>query len=56
MNNDLYNIYNEAYQSYLNNISPIIFMNTLLEKLINLLGCETGYIAKKQRILNSNNQ
>ena len=36
--------YNEAYQSYLNNISPIIFMNDFLDKLIQLTKSKSGYI------------
>ena len=40
----LRNFYNEAYQSYLNNISPIIFMNDLLDKIINMTYSQSGYI------------
>lgn len=37
-------IFNEAYQSYINNISPIVFMNTLLEKIINITESKSGLI------------
>lgn len=43
--NTFYIIFNDAYQSYLNSISPIIFMNTLLDKIITITGSKTGYIA-----------
>ena len=36
--------FNEAYQSYLNNISPLIFMNDFLDKIIELTGSKSGYI------------
>ncbi len=36
--------YNDAYHSYLNNISPLIFMNDFLEKLIKLTSSKSGYI------------
>lgn len=40
-----FSFFNEAYQSYLNNISPVIFLNTFLEKLVNLTGSRSGFIA-----------
>jgi signal transduction histidine kinase/CheY-like chemotaxis protein len=47
INNDLKILreyFNETYQSYLNNISPLIFMNDFLDKIIELTGSKSGYI------------
>lgn len=40
-----YDTFNEAYQSYLNNITPDVFMNILLEKIIKITDSKTGFIA-----------
>lgn len=40
-----YDAFNEAYQSYLNNISPNVFMNIYLERIIKITGSKTGFIA-----------
>ena len=37
--------FNEAYKSYLNNISPNIFMNIFLERIIKITNSKTGFIA-----------
>ncbi len=36
--------YNDTYQSYLNGISPLIFMNDFLDKIIDLTNSKSGYI------------
>ncbi len=36
--------YNETYQSYLNGISPLIFMNDFLDKILDLTNSKSGYI------------
>ena len=36
--------YNESYQLYLNNVSPLIFMNDFLDKIIQLTFSKSGYI------------
>lgn len=43
--NLFYDAYNEAYQSYLNNISPNVFMNIFLERIIKITDSKTGFIA-----------
>ena len=40
-----YDVFNEAYQSYLNNISPNVFMHIYLEKIIKITESSAGFIA-----------
>lgn len=40
-----YDAFNEAYQSYLNSISPNVFMNIFLERIIKITNSKTGFIA-----------
>ena len=44
--------YNETYQLYLNNVSPLIFMSDFLDKIIQLTFSKSGYIMS---IFNNNN-
>ncbi|AYV83625.1 MAG: hybrid sensor histidine kinase/response regulator [Hyperionvirus sp.] len=39
-----YHAFNEAYQSYLNNSPPILFMNIFLEKIISITESKSGFI------------
>lgn len=41
----IFTYFNQAYQSYLNNISSVMFLNTFLEKIINLTESQSGFIA-----------
>ena len=43
-NKKLRSYYNETYQLYLNNVSPLIFMNDFLDKIIQLTFSKSGYI------------
>lgn len=45
--------YNETYQLYLNNVSPLIFMNDFLDKIIELTSSNSGYIMS---VFNNNNK
>ena len=45
--------YNESYQLYLNNVSPLIFMNDFLDKIIQLTFSKSGYIMS---IFNNNDK
>jgi signal transduction histidine kinase/CheY-like chemotaxis protein len=45
-----YNIFNEAYQSYLNNSSSILFINILLDKIINITKSESGFISSINKV------
>lgn len=45
-----YTSFNEAYQSYLINTPPFIFMNNLLEKIINITNSDSGYILSTHQI------
>jgi signal transduction histidine kinase/CheY-like chemotaxis protein len=45
--------YNETYQLYLNNVSPLIFMNDFLDKIIQLTSSKSGYIMS---IFNNNDK
>jgi len=40
-----YDAFNEAYQSYLNSISPNVFMNIFLERILKITDSKTGFIA-----------
>lgn len=44
--------YNDAYRCYLNRIPPIIFMHSLLEKIIKLTNSSFGYITSIQKMSN----
>jgi len=39
-----YKTFNTTYQSYLGSISPIVFMNTFLNKIIKITNSESGFI------------
>lgn len=45
MDEVFYNIYNEAYQSYLNNLPSVFFINTFLDKIIDATQSRYGFIA-----------
>lgn len=44
----IYRYFNEAYQTYLNNIPSVAFMNTYLDKILNLTCSKFGFIASVQ--------
>ena len=44
MESELYVSYNQAYQSYLNNVHPMIFMNDLITNIVKTVGGCAGYI------------
>ena len=52
-NKKLRSYYNETYQLYLNNVSPLIFMNDFLDKIIQLTYSKSGYIMS---IFNNNDK
>ncbi|AYV81789.1 MAG: response regulator [Harvfovirus sp.] len=47
-----YEAFNEAYQSYLNNSPPTLFMNILLEKIIKITDSKSGFITSINIISN----
>jgi len=46
----LYDAFNEAYQSYLNNISPGVFMTIFLEKVIKRTDSKSGFVASIHKV------
>ena len=45
-----YDVFNEAFQSYLNNISPTNFLNIFLERIIKITGSKSGFIASLNKM------
>ncbi len=53
--NKLFECYNEAYKSHLNNISPSIFLSIFIKDIIKLINCTCGIILKYNKNDNFHN-